>query len=219
MPWPANQARARSKNAVTVAAFSSAEQLAVGQARVVVDDRVEVVVAERVGLLPRRCVRAIAGDRVPGPAKARVALDVHVQQIAGARPLIADDLLARAAAARREQPWRLQDRVIVECATPVSATSSRGPQPVRLRASQTRRSTSAGVWRGERARAAGAIQRPRTRLASSCGGGLLPALLPPPAVPGATERAAAAALSVNPSSSCNRASSARPAGPSLPLTC
>jgi hypothetical protein len=32
--------------------------------------------------------------------------------------------------------------LIVECATPVSATNNRGPQPVRSRASQTRRSSS-----------------------------------------------------------------------------
>jgi hypothetical protein len=41
--------------------------------------------------------------------------------------------------------WRLRIALIVECATPVSATNSRGPQPVRLRAWQTRRCTSAGV--------------------------------------------------------------------------
>ena len=79
---------------MTVAALSSPEQLAVGQAGVVVDDGVEVVVAERGGLLDVG-LGAIAGDRVPGASEARVALDVHVQQVTRARPLIATHLPAR----------------------------------------------------------------------------------------------------------------------------
>jgi hypothetical protein len=62
-----------------------------------------------------------------------------------------------------EQPWRRRIAWTVECATPVSAASSRGPQPVRWRAWQTRRSTSASVRRGEWCGRARAIQRPDTR--------------------------------------------------------
>ena len=72
------------------------EQFAVGQPRVVIDDGVEVVVAERVGALQIEAA-AVAGDRVPWAPKARVALDVHVQQIARARPFVANELLARLA--------------------------------------------------------------------------------------------------------------------------
>jgi hypothetical protein len=72
------------------------EQLAVGQPRMVVDDGVEVVVAERVGALkPGRA--SIARDGVTWPPKARIALDVHVQQVARTRPLVADHFRARLA--------------------------------------------------------------------------------------------------------------------------
>jgi hypothetical protein len=60
----------------------------------VVDDRMEVVVPERLGLvLPT--LAAVAGDGVAGPSKAWVALDVHVQQVARTGPLVADERLAR----------------------------------------------------------------------------------------------------------------------------
>src|SRR4051794_12568916 len=54
----------------------------------------EVVVAQRVALL---CAgpRTVAGDGVTGAREPRVALDVHVQQVARARPLIAADLTPR----------------------------------------------------------------------------------------------------------------------------
>jgi hypothetical protein len=66
-------------------------QFDVGQPRVVVDDRVGVVVADAgVGMHPVAvALRAIAGGAVPGPTEARVAADVHVQQIARTRPLVA----------------------------------------------------------------------------------------------------------------------------------
>jgi hypothetical protein len=54
---------------------------------VVIDDGVRVVIAEVLAFL--RCwPGAIAGEGVPGAVEARVGLDVDVQQIAGARPLI-----------------------------------------------------------------------------------------------------------------------------------
>ena len=60
-------------------------QLDVGEPRVVVDDRVRVVVADpRPGLHPAsRAVRAVAGDCVAGLLEARVARDVHAQEVAG----------------------------------------------------------------------------------------------------------------------------------------
>ena len=70
-------------------------QLAVGQAGVVVDDGVGVLVADT-----GRVVVAIAGLGVTGLVEAGVALGVHVQKGAGARPLIpAHRLSCRAGAA------------------------------------------------------------------------------------------------------------------------
>jgi hypothetical protein len=70
------------------------EQLAIGQAAVIVDHGVEVIVAKRVALVGRGR-GAIAGDRVPGPGKPRIALDIHMQQVAGARPFVATKRSAR----------------------------------------------------------------------------------------------------------------------------
>ena len=66
-------------------------ELDVGQARVVVDDRVRVVVADaRFRPHPvARALRAVARDGVPGPREARRAGDVHVQEVARAGPLVA----------------------------------------------------------------------------------------------------------------------------------
>src|SRR3954469_8556913 len=50
------------------------ELLAIRQPRVIVDDRVEVVVPERVGLLAIAAA-AVAGHGVPRPREARIALD------------------------------------------------------------------------------------------------------------------------------------------------
>ena len=62
----------------------------VGEPRVVVDDDVQVVVAEVVvlGILVVRA-RAIAADAMARAVEARQLLDVHVQQGPGPRPLIA----------------------------------------------------------------------------------------------------------------------------------
>src|SRR5581483_4610512 len=60
------------------------EDLRVGEPRVVVDDRVRVLLAGS-----PRLAGAVAGDRVAGAIEARVALRVHVQQIPRARPLVA----------------------------------------------------------------------------------------------------------------------------------
>ena len=72
------------------------EQLAVGQSRVVIDDGVEVVVTERVIVLLGSAA-AVAGDGVPRSPEPRIALDVHVEQIAGTRPLVAPKRFARRA--------------------------------------------------------------------------------------------------------------------------
>jgi hypothetical protein len=71
---------------------------------VVVDDRVRVVVADAGrGVHPvPLALGAIAGCAVPGPAEARVAADVHVQQIAGAGPLVTIGLPARRARPTRD---------------------------------------------------------------------------------------------------------------------
>ena len=60
--------------------------LGVGEPGVVVDDRVHVVDAVPVLAV---LARAVAGDAVAGPLEARVLAGVHVQQITGARPLVA----------------------------------------------------------------------------------------------------------------------------------
>jgi hypothetical protein len=70
------------------------EQLGVGQAAVVVDDRVRELPADPSGLLLAGPV-PIAGDAMTGPCEARKALDIHLQQIARAGPLKAPHLLPR----------------------------------------------------------------------------------------------------------------------------
>jgi hypothetical protein len=73
-----------------------AVDLGVGQAAVVVDHRVTELPAHALALLGARGV-TVAGHGVPGPQEARQALGVHLQQIAGTRPLIPADRLARCA--------------------------------------------------------------------------------------------------------------------------
>jgi hypothetical protein len=70
-------------------------ELDVGEAGVVVDDRVREVVAEpRLRSHPlARALRAVAGNTVAGAQEARV--DVHMQQIAKTRPLVAVGRLLR----------------------------------------------------------------------------------------------------------------------------
>jgi len=74
-------------------------QLDVGQARVVVDHAVQVVVA-RATRAP--VARGASFGAVAGGFEAGEALDVHVQQRAGPRPLVAAIALALAARAPRE---------------------------------------------------------------------------------------------------------------------
>ena len=66
-------------------------KLDVGQPRVIVDDRVGVVVADpgRGGHPLAVTLGAIAGGAVAGTTKARVGADVHVQKVARPRPFIA----------------------------------------------------------------------------------------------------------------------------------
>jgi len=73
-----------------------AVDLGEGQAAVVVDHRVTELPAHAHALLGGG-PEAIAGDGVPGRAEARQALGVHLQQIAGARPLKPPHRLARRA--------------------------------------------------------------------------------------------------------------------------
>jgi hypothetical protein len=64
------------------------EQLGIAEPRVVVDDRVRVVVADPRSLLGRGRA-AITGHGMARPVEARVQADVHVQQIARTGPFVA----------------------------------------------------------------------------------------------------------------------------------
>jgi hypothetical protein len=90
MPWAAKNARALEEAGDGGGAFV-VMQFDVGQPRAVVDDRVGVIVADAgVGMHPVAvALRAIAGGAMSGPTEARVAADVHVQQIARTRQLVA----------------------------------------------------------------------------------------------------------------------------------
>jgi hypothetical protein len=78
-------------------------ELCVGQARVVIDDRVGELPADSLALLGTGDV-AIAGNRVPGTRETGELLDVHVHEIARAGPLIANDLAAIDQRATRTAP-------------------------------------------------------------------------------------------------------------------
>ena len=97
-PWCSNQSRALDERRDGLGALVVVE-LDVGQSRVVVDDGVsEVIAPPSPGRHPvAAALGAVAGDGVPGPLKARIARGVHVQQIAGAGPLVAVGRLLRAA--------------------------------------------------------------------------------------------------------------------------
>jgi hypothetical protein len=71
-----------------------AVELAVGVARVVVDERVHPFVADVHAQLGAGAV-SVAGDGVTGPAETNEAFAVDVQEVAGAGPLVAARLLAR----------------------------------------------------------------------------------------------------------------------------
>src|SRR5579884_3921433 len=71
-----------------------AVQLAVGVARVIVDERVHPLVPNPRPLLRPGAI-AIAGDRMPRATETGKTLGIDVQQITGARPLVAAGLLAR----------------------------------------------------------------------------------------------------------------------------
>ena len=138
-----------------------AKELAIGQAGVVIDDGVEVVVAERVVALT--FVTTIAGDRMAWPAEPRVALDVHVQQISRARPLVAHERRLRRSWGARAAVTA-QDRVNGRMRHPCLARDQPRPpacalarlthQGLYLRRAATRRAV----------RPAAAIQCPGARL-------------------------------------------------------
>jgi hypothetical protein len=137
------------------------EQLAVGQAAVVIDDGVKVVVTKR----PRLVfvgLGAIAGDRVTGPGEPRIALDVHVQQIARARPLVATDR-----ARRGPRPPRTavadQDRVDGRVRDPgLAGDQPRSPAGALARLADPPLGLGIGAPR-RAARTTRAIQRPSSR--------------------------------------------------------
>ena len=194
-------------------------ELDVGESRVVVDDRVRVVVADpRLGAHPAaRALRAVAGDAVAGPQEAGVAGDVHVQQVAGAGPLVAvGRLLGRLAAAARSRA-RFSTFQTVECAKPVAPATKRGPQPVWRRQAQIARSSSGASRRGERC---GRLERSNrhdsVRRASS------PAVQPavPPAVRRRRRDAEGGRRRLQRHPFLDRPHQAkRPASPSLALAC
>src|SRR6266498_887866 len=97
-------------------------------------------------LAPAR--RAIAGDGMAGALEASVAADVHVQEIAGAGPLVAVGRLPRRALGPRDA--RFNTFQTVECAKPVTAATRRGPQPVSRRQAQIRSCSEGASSRGER---------------------------------------------------------------------
>src|SRR3954452_7718506 len=152
------------------------EQLAVGQAGVIVDDGVEVVVAERVAAL--HLGAPVAGDGVPGAAEARVALDVHVQEITRTWPFVANDLLAPGPR-RARATVALEDR-----ADRRVRDAGLGDQQPRAPARPLTRLADVLLDFDRRlartaVRTAGAIQRPGPA-GHLLRGGLPPALLPPP---------------------------------------
>ena len=135
-------------------------ELDVGEAGVVVNDRVRVVVADsRLRAHPvARSPRAIAGDAVAGPQEARIARDVHVQQIAGTGPLVAVGRLLGYSRAPREPvaAEHLPDRRVREPGrsgdqawTPAGLSTAVADPFLQLGGEKTRRS----VW------TAGAIQQ------------------------------------------------------------
>src|SRR6266508_1548897 len=74
------------------------QQLDIGVAGVIVDDRVRVVVTDAGTALDAAAV-ALARDGVTGGEEARIASDVHVQQVARAGPLVAAGRFAPSARA------------------------------------------------------------------------------------------------------------------------
>ena len=91
-------------------------QLDVGQARVVVDDRVGVLPADAgLGVSGGACERSPV-TAWPGCAEAGVARDVHVQQLAGARPLVAVGRLARPPREIADELAELDDDPVDDCA-------------------------------------------------------------------------------------------------------
>ena len=188
------------------------------RAGVVVDDRVDVVVADPgLGAHPvARALRAVAGHSVAGAQEAGVAACVHVQQVAGAGPLVrlAGSLTAAAGArcrARRStfQPSSARSR---SRRRPAAAPSRSAPAGAdRTPASSARELTRRAV-RPDRAIEQHDGGRRASSLASSqrchqrC------------AVAGETLKAAAAAFSDRPCSIA-RTSASRPASPSLALAC
>jgi hypothetical protein len=81
-----------------------AVQLDIGQAGVVIDDRVREVIAHprAVSHPAAAAPRAISGGTMTGSLKARVARGIHVQQITRARPLVATRSISRLTRASRE---------------------------------------------------------------------------------------------------------------------
>ena len=106
MPWSRNQSRGAAGERGHGGGALIVVQLAVGEPGAVVDDRVAVLPAHA-----PRALGAVAGDGVPGLGELAELLDVHVQQVARARPLVADDrrALRRRPARAAAAPEHLMD--------------------------------------------------------------------------------------------------------------
>ena len=192
------------------------QQFAVDQPRVVIDDRVEVVVSERVGALQRRRA-TVAGHRVPGAPEARVALDVHVQQIAGTWPLVAPELLTRSAW-RPRATMTAKDRVHRRVRNASLAGDQPRPPARALARSQHTPSTAAAVRFGERR---GRLERSSAHAPDARASALASSQrrFHRCAVARDTPKHSAARRSGRAPSHINRTSSRRPAGPSRALAC
>ena len=146
---------ARAKNSAQVSAAFVGEDLGVREPAVVIDDGVDVVVAD-LGLL---LDDVLADLSAVGPPAATVGdpadlLDVHVDQLAGTVTLVThrgrlrgSDHLAgqRVALHRRGTSWRRRILDTVRAGTPSSAPSQSCPRRCSRRASSTRCSTSSLV--------------------------------------------------------------------------
>ena len=91
MPWAAKYSAAESKNPAQVVGLARRRDLGVGEPAVVVDDGVDVVVADRGRLRPLVGAH-LAAVGAPAAAVGDPAdlLDVHVDQLAGPFTLVAD---------------------------------------------------------------------------------------------------------------------------------
>ena len=137
-----------------------------------------------------------------GFLEAAELLDVHVQEVSRAGPLVADHR-RRLRPGCREQPPRRRTRCTVEWGRAMSGSSARrrGLQPVFSRRSQIFLASPSGTWAGLRLRARGAVGQRRARLRRSASVAARQRRTHSQQVDFATFEAAAAASNVSRSSS------------------